>query len=227
MRSYIPFVAILMAACTSSGDDGGDQTEVAGQAVYRDAATNHDGTAKEAEAPPAQDVNVSIVVEGTGTIPNPDPQCALDAAGAFQAVYSGTATLDDSGAYVGAMGAATSSITTPSGCAIPELTVSLITDVTVRAELEATTENCQTYCAAEARADAEAECGATADQAGCRADAEATAEASCTTTCTTQSDSIVAEISVGASALGELDFEALQAAALGELHANLVFDHQE
>jgi hypothetical protein len=226
MRTYIPFVLILMASCTSGGDDGGD-TEVAGQAVYRDAATNHDGTAKDAEAPPAQDVHVSIVVEGTGTIPNPDPQCALDPAGAFQAVYSGSATLDDSGAYVGAMGAATSSITTPSGCEIPELTVSLITDVTVRAELEATTENCQTYCAAEARADAEAECGATADQAECRANAEATAEASCTTTCTTESNSIVAEISVGASAVGELDAEALQAAALGQLHADLVFDHQE
>jgi hypothetical protein len=228
MRNSLTLVSLLFAISCTGGDDGsGDDTQVTGQGVYRDATTDHAGAAKDPAAPPAQDVQVTITVEGTATIPNPDPQCVLDPVGAFEAVFTGTAVIDDGGAYLGAMGAGSGSITTPSGCAIPELTVGAVTDVTVRAELAATTENCQTYCAASARADAEAECGATADQATCRENAEVTAEASCTTTCTQQSDTIVAEVSLAASTLGSLDAEALQAAALGELHADLVFDHDE
>jgi hypothetical protein len=231
MRNSLTFVsfltAIAFAGCTGGDGDGDAGTEVTGQGVYRDSTTEHDGTSKEPAAPPAQDVQVEITVEGTGTIPNPDPQCALDAVGAFEAVFTGTAVLDEGGAYLGAMGAGSGSITTPSGCVIPELTVGAITDVTVRVELEATTENCDTYCAASARADAEAECGATADQATCRENAEATAVASCTTTCTQQSDAIVAEVSLGASALGSLDADALRAAALGEVQADLVFDEAQ
>jgi hypothetical protein len=229
MRNSFIYASLLaFCACTGgTGDDGGDSTSVTGQGVYRDEGTNHDGTAAEPASPPAQDMNVSIIVDGTGTIPNPDPQCALDPAGAFHAVLSGTATVDDSGAYVASMGSATSAITTPSGCTIPTLTVGAVTDVKVRAELDATTENCQTYCAASARADAEAQCGSTADQAECRATAEGDLEASCQTTCTTERDSIVAEADLGAGAIGSIDEDALRAAALGSLTADLTFDHDE
>jgi hypothetical protein len=232
MRNSRTFVSILtslaLAACTGGADDGGgDDTQVEGQAVYRDATTDHSGAERAPAAPPSQDIEVDVRVEGTGTIPNPDTQCALDPAGAFEAVFSGTATVDESGAYVGALGAASGTIATPSGCEIPDLTVGVFTDVVIRARIEATTANCETYCAASARADAEGECGADADAAACRADAEVEAQASCMTTCTTESSYIVAEAAIGASAIGEIDADALYAAALGELHADLVFDHVE
>ncbi len=219
---------LFLSACTADGDGGGDDgTAVTGQAVYRDAGTNRDGTAAEPAAPPAQEATVTIVVEGQGDIPEIDPQCALDPAGAFEAHFLGDAAISDDGAYAGAIGDGAVEIVTPSGCEIPDLTVGVITDVTVRAELAATTQNCETYCAASARADAEAECGADPGAAECRAAAEADAQAACTTTCTTETDVIVAEVSIGASALGELDADALRAAALGELSAELVFDHME
>lgn len=227
MRNSFILVSLLISACTSDGGDGGAATEVAGAAVYRDSATDHDGNARSPAAPPAQEATISIVVEGTGEISDLDPQCALDPAGAFEARFLGEMALSDDGAYLAAVAEGAAQLVTPSGCEIPDLTVGLVTDVTIRAELEATTANCQTYCAASARADAEAECGASPGDAACRAEAEASAEAACTTTCTTERDVIVAEVSLAASLLGELDAEALRAAALGELHADLVFDHLE
>jgi hypothetical protein len=229
MRNSLSLIPILLlCACTGGDADTGDaDTEVAGAAVYRDATTNHDGSAAAPAAPPAQDATITIVVEGSGEIPELDPQCALDPAGAFEAHFLGEMALSEDGAYLAAVGDGAAQIMTPSGCEIPDLTVGLITEVTIRAELEATTANCQSYCAASARADAEAECGASPSDAACRAEAETQAEAACTTTCTTQTDVIVAEVSLGASALGELDADALRAAALGELHADLVFDHAE
>lgn len=228
MRNSLSLIPILfMCACTGGDGSGDADTEVAGAAVYRDATTDHDGNATEPAAPPAQEATITIVVEGTGEIPELDPQCALDPTGAFEAHFLGEASLSEDGAYLAAVGEGAAQIVTPSGCEIPDLTVGVITDVTIRAELEATTQNCQTYCAASARADAEAECGASPSDAACRAEAESQAEAACTTTCTSQTDVIVAEVSLGASALGELDADALRAAALGELHADLVFDHTE
>lgn len=218
---------MLFCACTADDGSGEADTEVAGAAVYRDATTDHDGNAREPAAPPAQEATITIVVEGSGEIPQIDPQCALDPAGAFEAHFLGEMALSEDGAYLAAVGDGAVQIMTPSGCEIPDLTVGVVTDVTIRAELAATTQNCQSYCQASARADAEAECGASASDAACRAQAEAEAEAACTTTCTTQTDVIVAEVSLGASALGELDADALRAAALGELHADLVFDHAE
>jgi len=223
--SILATLSILpLAACTASDDDdGGDaDASVAGQAVYRDSTTDHDGAPAQPATPEPQPVEVTLVIEGTGTIPDPDPQCAIDPAGAFQATFDGSATLSDGGAYLAALGEGT--ITTPSGCAIPDLTVGVITDVRVRAAITATTENCQSYCEASARADAEAECGATASAAECRAAAEADAVASCTTECTSETHQIVAEVSLAASLLGDLDADALRAAAFGELTADLTFD---
>jgi hypothetical protein len=234
MHSSLRLVSILasisFAACTAGGgDDGGDDaaTRVTGQGVYRDSATAHDGNPQEPASPEPQPAEVTLVVEGTGTIPEVDPQCALDPAGSFQATFDGTMTLSDSGAYVAALAEGSGSITTPSGCEIPDLTVGVVTSVTLRASIQATTQNCETYCAASARADAEAECGASADAAECRATFEAQAAASCTTECTSQDHHIVAELSLGANALGEVDADTLRAAAMGELTADLTFDTLE
>lgn len=231
MRHHLSFLTILstitFAACTDGGSDGEADTRVAGQAVYADSQTDESGAPQEPAAPPAGSADLSIVIEGTGEIPEIDPQCALDPAGVFTATFLGEMTLDGTGAYAGAFGAGSGSITTPSGCEIPDLQVGLVTDVRVRAELAATAERCETYCAASARASAEAECGADASAAACRAEAAAAAEAACTTTCTTETHVIVAEVSLAASLLGDVDADALRAAALGELHADLVFDHME
>lgn len=218
----------LLAACTSSGTSTTESdTTVDGTAVFRDATTNSDGTPHDAATPPAQGANVRVIVKGTGQVPNLDPQCAQDPLGSFEAHYAGTATLSDDGAFAAAFGSAAAEILSPSGCTIPDLTVSLITDVVVRAELAVNTENCNLYCAASARADAEAQCGSTPGSAQCRSTAEAEAEASCSATCTTEAHLIVGEVSLGASAIGDVDAQTLRAAALGQLEASFELDHLE
>jgi len=218
--------SLFLVACGGGGDSD-SATSVTGQAVYRDSATDHSGQQVEPATPPAQGAKLSIVIEGSGDIPQIDPQCVTDPAGSFEATYLGTLNLSDDSLYASSFGSAAGEITTPSGCEIPDLTVGVITDIRVRAELTANTQNCESYCAAAARADAEQECGATASSAECRTQAEGAASASCTTTCTTQTHVIVAEASLLASLLGDLDAEALKAAALGSFEADLTFDHME
>jgi hypothetical protein len=135
--------------------------------------------------------------------------------------------MSDGNVYTATIASGSGAIQTPSGCAIPDLTVSLVTDVVIRGELSITTQNCETFCEADARADAEAQCGASASAASCRTQYETQAAAQCQTTCTTKAHAIVAEVSLAGSLLGDLDAEALRAAALGELTANLTFDHLE
>lgn len=212
----------VLGACTSESETS---SSLSGEAVYRDATTDHTGATQSPSTPPPQSARVTITVKGTGQIPQVDPQCALDPAGSFEAHYLSTMNMTDGSAYTSAIASGT--ITTPSGCAIPDLTVGLVTDVVVRGELAINTQNCDTFCEANARADAEAECGASASAATCRAQAEAQASAQCETTCTTKAHAIVAEVSLAASLLGDLDADALRAAALGELQANLTFDHLE
>jgi hypothetical protein len=221
--------ALLLTTACTGGDDGDEQgsTEVSGQAVFRDATTTADGEDAAPAAPPAQEMNVTLVVEGQGDIPELDPECALDPAGAFEAHLLGEAEVDDDGAYLATLGSGAVEVTSPSGCEIPELSGGVVTDITLRAELAATTQNCDTYCAASARADAEAECAGEPDAVTCRGEAEAAFSAACTTTCATETHVIVAEVSVGAGALGELDLETLHAAALGQFQAELTFDHME
>src|ERR1043165_8238851 len=169
-RTSLTFVlASTLLACTSDGDGN---ASVTGQAVYRDAATDHSGAQQEAATPPAQGAKVTVVVKGTGQIPNLDPKCALDPSGTFEAHYLSTMNMTDGSVYSATVASGSGAIQTPSGCAIPDLTVSLITDVVVRSELSINTQNCQTFCEANARADAEAQCGASASAASCRAQAE-------------------------------------------------------
>jgi hypothetical protein len=230
--SFITVLSLsLFAACTS--DDGDSPTtptsQVQGDMTYKDAATNADGTARDAETPPAQQALVTLELRGTGTLGGLETtQCALDAAsGQFHALFDSTVSLDGNGAYVAGYAAGDGRIETLTGCEIPNLTVGVITDVVVRAEIEANTTNCESYCEANARASAEAECQGSADQVSCRSSAETSAMASCRTECTTQRDVIVAEASLSASLLGDLDADALRAAAMGDFAANLTFDHME
>ena len=208
--------SLLVAGC--AGDDGEGQTSarLSGNAVYRDAATDHAGNARPASPPPAQTAEVAIVVKGQAQIPEVDPQCALDPTGHFEAHYLGDLRVGDDELYLATLAAGSGAITTPSGCAIPQLTVGLVTEVVVRAELAVTAQNCETYCQAHARAEAEAQCGASAAAASCRGTAEAQVAGSCTTTCTTSAHAIVAEASLAAGLFGSLDAEALRGAALGE-----------
>ena len=220
MRTYLAL--LILVGCTSS-DDGGGNTTVSGQAVYRDSTTDHTGTQRSPSKPPAQDAKLSMTIKGTGTIPQVDPQCITDPSGKFEARYTGTASVGDT--YVASFAKGT--IATPSGCEIPDLTVGVVTDIVVRAELTTTTQNCQTYCEASARADAESSCGATSSAASCRQSAEASGTASCMTTCTSQKTKIVAETSIGVSSLGQVDADSLRAATFADLEAQLVFDALE
>jgi len=196
-----------------------------GQAVYRDHTTDSSGAPAQAATPPAQRVNVTVTVSGQGSIPQIDPRCATDPVGAFEAHYAADAQMSSSAGYVAAFSQGT--LTTPSGCAVSSLTVSAITDVVIRGELAIDTTNCQTYCAASARADAQAQCASSADQTTCRANAESSLAAQCQTTCTTQAHAIVAEVHLGASALGQVTADELKSAAFADLSAKLTFDHLE
>lgn len=219
------FVSALTFGCTSN--EGETSASLSGNAVYRDSTTDHSGAAKPAATPPPQSAKVSIVVKGAGQIPQIDPQCALDPTGQFEAHYLSTMSVSDGNVYTATVAEGSGQLQTPSGCAIPDLEVSVITDIVVRGELAINTTNCETYCSAQARADAEAQCGASATAATCRAQYESQATARCQTTCTTKAHAIVAEVSLSAALLGELDADALRAAALGDLTANLTFDHFE
>lgn len=217
---YLLFAFLI--ACTSENADDG--ASVSGQAVYRDATTDHSGTQRAPSTPPAQEAKLSMTIKGSGTIPQVDPQCITDPAGKFEARYLGTASIDDD-LYVGSF--ASGKLTTPSGCEIPDLTVGVVTDIVLRAELTTTTQNCQTYCEASARADAETQCGASSSAASCRAQAESAATAQCMTTCTTQKTQIVAETSIGVSSLGSVDANKLRTATFASLEGKLVFDALE
>ncbi|HTJ41080.1 MAG TPA: hypothetical protein VL463_03265 [Kofleriaceae bacterium] len=221
MRNTIVFLFLI--GCTSADQPA---TDVSGHAIYRDSTTNSDNTPHQAAQPAAQQAKVTLEVRGTGTMSGLDASCLDGASGQFQALYHGDASLGSSGSVDAALDAA-GTITTPTGCAIPTLTVGAVTGVTLRAELDTTTENCDTYCAASARADAESQCAGQADEASCRASAEASAQASCKTTCTTQSHAIVAETDLGIAALGQLTADQLKAGAFGSLTADLTFAHLE
>jgi len=220
MRFHIAFV--LLAAC-SSNDTSSTSSNLTGDTHYRDSATDHTGAPQTAAKPAPQTADVTITVKGTATIPNVDARCATDAPGAFEAHYASALDISNTGAYASAM--ANGTLTTPSGCTIQALSGAVATEIDIHAELDATTENCSTYCAASARADAEASCGASADAASCRTSAEAQAATQCQTTCTQTGHRIAADLTIGAGALGSLDADALRAAAFGDLHGDLAFDH--
>lgn len=230
MSKHVSLIGLLFACVAGCGGGESQSTsgsELSGTSTYRDAETDHAGNQQEPESPPPQDAEVYLVVKGTGQIPQVDPQCAADPLGAFEARYVSTAEITAQDGYVAAFGSQNAEIVTPSGCEIPELTVGVVTDVVVRAELTVNTQNCESYCQAHARAEAESECGASPTAAQCRSEAEAEAAGQCTTTCTTQANVIVAEVSLGANALGTLDASKLRGALFGEVSADLTFDRME
>jgi hypothetical protein len=225
----ISFVSV--AACSSSSEPGDDtptdepETSVEGQALYRDASTDHSGNPRAAARPPEQAVDLRIDVRGTGTLEGLEPQCTLDgASGAFEGVYQGEITLDGDGLYAALLASTAATFETPSGCAIPTVSIGAMTEVVIHAEIAATTPSCTAFCEAHGRAEAEAECGATADAASCRAAAETSIAASCTASCTTETHRIVAETALSAEALAALNAGELTGSALGELDVDLVFD---
>jgi hypothetical protein len=219
------FVTIFAATTACTSDGGADDAAVVGAARYGDAATDPNGGAREPARPPAQDAPLTLRIEGHAVLTGMAPSCADGLGGQFQALYQGHLAIGDDGAYAAGIGSAVASLTTPAGCTIPDLTVQVVTRVTAHAELTATTANCTSYCDASARARAESTCAGSSDQVSCRAEAEAGAQASCMTTCTREAHAIVAEASLGLDSLTSLDAAALRSAALGQLTADLTFDH--
>jgi hypothetical protein len=227
---FLTSLALITTAACSSDDDGGTggddaETAVSGKALYRDASTDHTGQPHAAAAPAEQDVSLSIDVRGTGTLEGLDAQCSLEgASGQFEGVYQGSASLGDDGLFAELLASTAASFQTPAGCEIPDLSIAAMTEIVVRAEITATTANCEAFCSAHARAEAEAECGATADAAACRADAEGELAGSCTTSCVAETHHIVAETALSADAVAAINAAGLTGTALGELDVDLVFD---
>lgn len=225
---YLTLAALGLAgaACSTSADQ---DTTAQGVASFEDAQTDSAGDSREPARPEPQDVDIEIRVEGTGVLSGLEPQCSVDElAGAFEAQLFGEAFVDDDGAYVAGMSSADALVQTPSGCEVPDLEVSAVTDVVIRGTIAATTHNCEAYCAAKARSQAEAACGAEASAADCRAAEEASYDGSCELSCTAGPRYVIAaETRLSASAVAALSLESLTAVALGAIEADLTFDHIE
>jgi hypothetical protein len=226
------FIALLFTAgCDDSGAD--IDTTARGKATYDDARTDAGGNPAQPASPPSQSssdpMRLTLMVSGTGEITGLEPACALDGAtGSFEGLFAGEASLDGDGAYLAALASGDAFFSTPSGCDIPDVQISALTEVVVRGELSATTQNCETYCQARARAYGEGECGAEAGSATCRAEAEGEYSAACTTQCTASTThSIVAETRLSTQAVADLSARSLTGAALGEIEVDLSFDRME
>ena len=232
LRSMTLAAALFLAACDSgSADEPKDaDTYADGQTRYRDADTDSDGSAREPAMPGPQSSDepmwVEIAIEGSGDLDITDPECELDSlSGSFSGLYSGEAEIDNDGIYIAALASSEAEFTSPSGCTLPDLSISSVSEVVVKGYLSATQENCDTYCAASARSHAEAECEGSSDEASCRAEQEAEYSASCTQTCTGSTTyAIYAESALSATALAELNGAALTGTALGSLEVDLPFD---
>lgn len=214
MRTIVYLTAFL-AAC--GGEAEGDAT-AKGNATYPDESPPP-------KQPSSDPMTVDVRVEGSGTLSGLEPQCEVEgASGSFNGLLSGEGELDGDGGYVAVL--AQSDFTTPSGsCEIPDLQIGTLTSVVVHAALSNTQENCSTYCASKARSEAEAECGSDAD---CIASFEADYEASCETSCSgSTTRSIVAETELGVTALAALNAGGITGTTIGEIDADLTFDHLE
>ena len=174
-------------------------------------------------------MTVTIEVQGTGSFDVSEPQCQVDTvAGSFFGVFEGEGSVDDDGVYVASMAESEATFTTPSGCTLPTLEIGLVTDIVVRGELPITQQNCTSYCDSKGRAYAEQECSVASDEATCRTEAETEYSASCETSCSEPTTSvIVAETSIAATGLANLDPTALAAGVLGTVEADLTFDRLE
>lgn len=231
MKTLFLLPIALLIACDSGGVEG--DTTASGQSYYKDADSDPDGSEREWATPEPQSGGDSMVVtieaDGNGTFSLSDPECSLDGAtGAFEGLYEGEADIDSDGFYVASLASADAVFTTPSGCTIPSLTIDVVNEVVVRGELTTTTQNCETYCQAKARSYAESECEGDADEATCRSDAEAAYEGDCTTTCDDPTTHvIVAETSLSTTAIADINSQALTGEGLGEVQADLTFDHME
>lgn len=217
-------LAFSLAAGCGSGSTDAD-TATTGEARFADADTNADGSDRE-PARPESTFSVSVEIAGTGDLSGLDTTCLDGASGMFEGLLGGTAEVDD-GIYVAALAAGSAGFTTPSGCDIPDLEISALTEVVIRAELTATTTSCESYCAARARQSAEAECDGDGDQVACRGTAEGEYTASCEVACEQSEHRIVAETALSAAARTELAASQVTGSSLGTIEADLTFDRVE
>lgn len=224
---HLATASLALTACTTGEADV--DTNASGHAVYRDATADHQGQSVAAARPDPQDIMLTMEVSGTASLPELEPRCALDeVSGQVTALFAGEAVIDDEGVYTAALASGEATFVSAGGCTLPPLELTAMTEVVVRAELEATTASCETYCQAGARAEGEAVCGAEPAAAGCRGETEAEYAASCTTACESESTRvIVAETSLSATAIAELNARTATGSGLGELDVDLVFDHIE
>jgi len=226
VKFAVPAAALALALGLACGSTGDNDTTASGQAAYEDAATNADGSSREADAPQGT-IAVRMEARGSGTLEGVDATCADSATGMFRGVLEGDGEVGDDGAYTAVFASSDTAFETPSGCDVPSVAVTSFTEVVVRGELSATAPRCQAYCSAKARSHAEAECAASGDQAACRTAAEMSYSGSCAAACTPQEHLIVAETSLSATALATLAAESTTGAALGEVTVNLGFDRLE
>jgi hypothetical protein len=213
---------LLSSACTVGAD--GNFT---GYATYRDAAM-HDGQATEPAPVEREDGHDQpVTFEGTfagiGSFGNLADIC-ISADSSFSGSSSSRGSMDAGGDFVGEVdaGASGSTLLSGLGCVIEDLDIEEITSITVRATIEADTENCTNYCEANARAECEGE-GDSSVEAQCETDTDA----SCYSECTSVRHAIVAETTIDGGAELDAVNEGLEGDSFGSFSSDLSFSSME
>jgi hypothetical protein len=210
---------LLLAACAPAGN-------FTGYASYEDAETDSSGHPME-PAPVERDdggdqpVTFSASFTGTGSFGDLASLC-VDADGGLDGTSSSEGTLRANGRFGGDIQAtgSESTVTSSLGCVSTDVVIEQLSSLSIRAEIDADTENCTHYCEAHARAACEGE----ADQ-DVAADCEASADADCYDECTTERHSIVAEVAITDGAT--LDGLVLSDGSFGDFQADLTFSSME
>jgi hypothetical protein len=220
----------LITAAPSSAHAGTNLLDLTfgGEVCFEDEEYDYNGFESTCSAPgvdvEVDSVHLEIDVEGAGLLGLDNILCGLlGRTSQMEADLTFDLSLDDSGLYsvVAADGVvdAVSSL----GCLLSTVSLTSLTTVTARAEIDADAEVCAAFCDAQGRAYAETECDGHPAEARCRAELEVAAAATCEDVCLDVGASICAEAEVSATVLSGLG-SSLSSGLGADLDLDLTFD---
>jgi len=213
---------IAAAGCReASTAERESRTVLTGHVVYQDAQTDADGNHHDADVLAGASGTLRMMVHGNGSIAG---TCADAPTGAFVAYYDADVRIDSAGAFSAPLYPAAPAIYTASGCAVDELTVGAVTNVSISAAVRATPQRCAALCTATARARGEGDCSLSDDPAACRRSVQPASAADCADRCASQAAAIGGQGALDNNALPYVDADNLRQGNFGEISATLVFD---
>lgn len=208
---------LLLLACAPTTD-----ANFTGQATFRDAQTDANGSPKEPQPVEREDggdqpIQFTTSFAGTGIFGDLTDIC-LPLDGSFTGTSSSEGSVDSDGNFSVEISAASSSsvLTSTLGCVTSDLDIDALTSITIVASIDADSENCSYYCESDARA----ECESDSDRESCEADLAA----SCQEECTTEHTSLLAEVTIDGGASLDAINSGIDGEAFGAFTSDLTFD---